>query len=54
MAFAMASRNAISTSLTPSGTQPQLLNKSMSVSTKGEIAVTSLGKEHFRAMWGQR
>jgi hypothetical protein len=37
MAFARASRNAISTSLTPSGTQPQFLSKSISLSTKGEI-----------------
>jgi hypothetical protein len=50
MAFAMASRNAISTSLTPSGTQAQFLSKSISLSTKGEIAVTSLGKEHSKAM----
>jgi hypothetical protein len=50
IAFARASRNAISTSLTPSGIQPQLLSKGMSLSTKGEIAVTSLGKEYSKAM----
>jgi hypothetical protein len=50
MAFARASRSAISTSLTPSGTQPHFLSKSMSLSTKGEMAVTSLGKECSRAM----
>jgi hypothetical protein len=50
IAFARASRNAISTSLTPSETQPQLLSKGMSLSTKGEITVTSLGNEYSTEM----
>jgi hypothetical protein len=49
VAFAGASRNAISTSLSPSETQPRFLNSSMSLSTtKGESA-TSLGEERFEA-----
>src|SRR5437667_8216317 len=52
IAFARASRNAISTSLSPSGTQPHFLIKSMNLSTKGKIAVTSLGKEHSSSMQG--
>src|SRR5439155_26562917 len=50
IAFARGSRNAISTSLSPSGTQPHFLIKSMNLSTKGKIAVTSLGKEHSSSM----
>src|SRR6266852_3853026 len=40
------------TSLSPSGTQPHILTKSMSLSTKGEIAATSLGKERSSSMQG--
>jgi hypothetical protein len=36
----------------PSETQPHFLNKSMSLSTKGEIAATSLGKERSSSMQG--
>src|SRR6202051_1890367 len=52
IAFARASRNAISTPLSPSETQPHFLNKSMSLSTKGEIAATSLGKERSSSRQG--
>ncbi len=36
-----------------SGTQPHFLIKSMNLSTKGEIAVTSLGKERSSSMQGR-
>ena len=36
------------------GTQPQFLNMSMSLSTKGEIAATLLGKERSSSMQGPR
>src|SRR5438132_13285568 len=52
IAFARASRNAISTSLSPSGTHFRI--KSISLSTKGEIEPTSLGKERSRSMQGPR
>jgi hypothetical protein len=39
IAFASVSCNAISTSLSPSGTQPHFLIKGMSLSRKREIAV---------------
>src|ERR1700730_7040251 len=53
IAFARASRNAISTSLSPSGTQRHFLTKSMSLSTKAEISATSLGKQRSRSMHGR-
>src|SRR5580700_3261371 len=52
IAFARASRNAISTSRTSAGTQPYPLRKTMRSSTKGEIAGTSLGKERSSSMQG--
>src|SRR5438876_1784858 len=52
IAFARASRNAISTSLSPSGTHFRI--KSISLSTKEEIEPTSLGKERSRSMQGPR
>src|SRR5437899_9298828 len=52
IAFARAARNAISTSLSPSGTHFRI--KSISLSTKGEIEPTSLGKERSRSMQGPR
>src|SRR5438445_4944406 len=52
IAFARASRNAISTSLSPSGTHFRI--KSISLSTKGEIEPTSLGKERSKSMEGPR
>src|SRR5438128_268118 len=45
-------RSAISTSLSPSAAQPHFLIKSMSLSTKGEIAATSLGKERSSSRQG--
>src|SRR5712691_10512367 len=52
IAFARPSRNAISTSLSPSGTHFRI--KSISLSTKEEIESTSLGKERSRSMQGPR
>src|SRR5277367_4206285 len=57
IALARASRNAISTSVSPSGTQPHFLIRSMSSSTKGEISSTSLSKvrsSSMRALAGLR
>src|SRR5450631_1424932 len=52
IAFARASHSAISTSYLASGTQPHFLIKSMSSSTKGEIAATSLGNDRSSSMPG--
>jgi hypothetical protein len=43
-AFSSASRNAISMSVSFPGAHRHFLIKSMSLSTEGEIAATSLGK----------